>query len=83
MSANSPPVGCGTPTQVVFRGIADLRGQEHPTSASAQGKLKIFKFFSSSFTAVTLLQTHGLLNTVYIQVLKPKHVALKFYNNII
>jgi len=56
MSAKSPPVGCGTPTEIVFRGIADLRGQEHPTSASAQGKFKFFKFLISSFTAAAFRQ---------------------------
>ena len=56
MSAKSPPVGCGTPTEIVFRGIPDLRGQEHSTSASTQGKFKFFKFLISSFIAAALRQ---------------------------
>jgi hypothetical protein len=81
MSANSPPAGCGTPTEIVFRGAAVLRRQEHPTSASARGKFNFFKFLSSSFTAAALSPTHELLNTVHMHVLKPKHVALTFYNS--
>ena len=43
MSANPPPAGRGTPTEALFRGVADLRGQEHPTSAPAQGNSSFFK----------------------------------------